>query len=90
MSGQRDTPELKDEAVKQVLDRRYSVAETAERLRVSHHSLYKWVNAVKHGSSEQQANELPEAKREFLKLRAQLRPALKKKGSCPVFMRIFN
>ena len=45
MSGQRYTPEFKDEAVKQVLDRGYSVAEVSERLGVTPHSLYKWVNA---------------------------------------------
>ncbi len=34
MSGQRYTPEFTDEAVKQVLDRGYSVAEVSERLGV--------------------------------------------------------
>jgi len=47
MSNQRYTPEFKDEAVRQVVERGYSVAEVAERLGVSAHSLYKWVNAVK-------------------------------------------
>jgi transposase len=45
MTGQRYTPEFKDDAVKQVLDRGYSVAEVSERLGVTPHSLYKWVNA---------------------------------------------
>ncbi|GAA6154383.1 hypothetical protein NBRC116587_38060 [Pseudoteredinibacter isoporae] len=39
MSGQRYTPEFKDEAVKQVVDRGFSIAEVAERLGVSQHSL---------------------------------------------------
>ena len=73
MSGQRYAPEFKDEAVKQVLDRGYSIAEVSERLGVSQHSLYKWVNAAKPGQSEQHANELLEAKSEILKLRSQLR-----------------
>lgn len=73
MSSQRYTPEFKDEAVRQVLERGYSVAEISERLGVSSHSLYKWVNAVKPNTTEQQATELIEAKREILKLRAQLR-----------------
>jgi len=47
MSGQRYALEFKDEAVKQVIDRGYTSAEVSERLGVSHHSLYKWVNAVK-------------------------------------------
>lgn len=52
MSGQRYTPEFKGEVVKQIIDRGYSNAEVSERLGVSQHSLYKWVNAVKPGKSE--------------------------------------
>ena len=73
MSGQRYTPEFKDEAVRQVVERGYSVADNAQRLGVSVHSLYKWVNAVKPGKSEEQAEELAIAKREILKLRAEMR-----------------
>ncbi|RFF31611.1 transposase [Wenzhouxiangella sediminis] len=73
MSSQRYTPEFKDEAVRQVVDRGYSVAEVSERLGVSPHSLYKWVKAVKPDKPEQQASELTAAKSEVLKLRAQLR-----------------
>lgn len=49
--------------------------DVAERLGVSAHSLYKWVNAVKPNENEAQANELLEAKQEVLKLRAELRRA---------------
>ena len=73
MSGQRYTPEFKDEAVRQVTQRGYSVADISKRLGVSVHSLYKWVNAVKPGKSEAQAEELAIAKREILKLRAEMR-----------------
>ena len=73
MSNQRYTPEFKDEAVRQVLERGHSVPEISERLGVSAHSLYKWVNAVKPREHEAQANELIDAKSEILKLRAQLR-----------------
>ena len=73
MSGQRYTPEFKDEAVRQVVERGYSVADIAQRLGVSVHSLYKWVNAVKPGKLEEQAEELAIAKREILKLRAEMR-----------------
>ena len=55
MSNQRYSPEFKDEAVRQVVDRGYSVPEVAERLGVSSHSLYKWVKAIKPDQSEQQA-----------------------------------
>ncbi|EGG98420.1 hypothetical protein imdm_30 [gamma proteobacterium IMCC2047] len=49
MSGRRYPPKFKDEVVKQVLDRGFSTAEVSERVGVSQHSLYKWVNAVKPG-----------------------------------------
>lgn len=42
MSIQRFTPEFKAEAVRQVIERGYSVAEIAARFGVSTHSLYKW------------------------------------------------
>ncbi len=73
MSTQRFTPEFKEEAVRQIVDRGYSVAEVSERLGVSAHSLYKWVKLVKPDKSEQHAAELIQAKSEVLKLRAQLR-----------------
>jgi transposase len=41
MSNQRFTPEFKDEAVRQVVERGYSVKDVAERVGVSAHSLYK-------------------------------------------------
>jgi len=47
MSNQRFSPEFKDEAVRQIVDRGYSVPEVSERLGVSALSLYKWVKAVK-------------------------------------------
>ena len=43
MSTQRFTPEFKQEAVRQIVDRGYSVAEVSARLGVSSHSLYRWV-----------------------------------------------
>ena len=73
MSNQRYSPEFKDEAARQVIDRGYSVTEVSERLGVSAHSLYKWVKAVKPGKTEEQASALIDAKSEILKLRAQLR-----------------
>ena len=73
MSSQRFPPEFKDEAVRQIIERGYSVAEVSERLGVSAHSLYKWVKAVRPDKKEQHATELVDAKSEVLKLRAQLR-----------------
>lgn len=75
MSSPRYTPEFKDEAVRQVVDRGHSVAEVAERLGVSTHSLYAWIKAVKPSKNEQQTQELNDAKEEILSLRAKLRRA---------------
>ncbi len=75
MSNPRFTPEFKEEAVRQVVERGHSVAAVAERLGVSTHSLYNWIKAVKPSQNEQQKQELTEAKKEFLALRAQLRRA---------------
>lgn len=72
MSPPRFTPEFKDEAVRQIIERGYSVAEVSARHGVSAHSLYKWVNAVKPVKTDQQASELLAAESEILRLRAQL------------------
>ena len=55
MSSQRFTAEFKEQAVRQIIDRKYSVAEVSARLGVSAHSLYKWVKAVAPDKSEQHA-----------------------------------
>jgi transposase len=43
MQGKRYPEEFKIEAVKQVTDRGYSVAEVADRLGTTTHSLYAWL-----------------------------------------------
>ena len=73
MSNQRYTPEFRDEAVRQIIERGFSVTEVAERLGVSANSLYKWVKAEKPDTSSLKNEELIDAKRENLKLRAELR-----------------
>ena len=73
MSSQRYSPEFKDEAVRQIVDRGYSVTDVSERLGVSAHSLYKWVKAVKPDKTEEQAAALIESRSEVLRLRAQLK-----------------
>ena len=71
MSGQRYSPEFKEEAVRQVTQRGYSVSEVAERLGVSTHSLYKWVRVAR--PSKPEADELAALKLENQKLKAELR-----------------
>ena len=43
MSGKRYPEEFKNEAVKQVIDRGYSVFSVATRLDITTHSLYAWI-----------------------------------------------
>ena len=50
MSNPRYSDEFKSEAVRQVLDRGYSVKEVAERVGVSENCLYKWVRVAKKAS----------------------------------------
>ena len=58
MRTQRFTPEFKEEAVRQVIERGYPVSEVASRVGVSTHSLYKWVKAVAPDKTEQRVGEL--------------------------------
>jgi len=73
MSHRIYTPEFKDEAVRQVVDRGYTVKEVAERLGISEASLYNWRKAVVPSKDDERAVELLESKRENLTLRAELR-----------------
>jgi transposase len=73
VSKQRYTSEFKDEAVRQVTEKGHSVQEVAARLGVLSHSLYKWVKGVRPEKDEERADELLEAKKQILKLRAELR-----------------
>ncbi|WP_232471728.1 IS3 family transposase [Salmonella enterica] len=73
MGTPRFTPEFKGEAVRQITERGYSIAEVSERLGVSAHSLYKWLHAVKPDNSGQQAQDLLDARTEILRLKAQLK-----------------
>ena len=71
MPRQYFTPEFKEEAVRQVLQRGYTVVEVAERVGVSAHSLYKWVRAAK--AADPANDELAATKLENAKLKAELR-----------------
>lgn len=73
MGNQKFTAEFREEAVRQVLDRGYSVKEVSENLGVSRHSLYKWLKDVRPRPEQRRDEELLESKREVLKLRAALR-----------------
>lgn len=62
MSSQRFSREFRDEAVRQITKRRYSVADVAQCLGISSHSLYKWVKAVTTDKTAQHSQELFDAK----------------------------
>lgn len=55
MSNQRYTEEFKTEAVKQITERGHRVAEVAQRVGVSQHSLYQWIKARQHPPEMRQA-----------------------------------
>jgi transposase len=70
MSDKRYTEEFKTEAVKQVTERRYPVAEVSVRLGVSQHSLYQWLKhyeqpAEVRQEQQSQASELRRLKAEL-------------------------
>ena len=61
MSGQRYPEEFKIESVKQVTCRGYSVADVADRLGVTSHSIYNWLKkygpkAAAHEANTEEAN----------------------------------
>lgn len=75
MTNKRFTDEFKAEAVKQVRERGYPVAEVAERLGMSSHSLYAWLR--EHGVSRdaRKAQKEVDLVQENARLRAELRRA---------------
>ena len=73
MSNQKYSPEFKDEAVRQVLDRGHSVEEVSKNLGVASHNLYKWLKRARPAPERKQDEELIESKREVLRLKAELR-----------------
>ena len=75
MSKERFAEEFKQEAVRQVVERGYTVADVAKRLGVSVQSLYKWVKAYSPNTTDRYEAEIKEVRRENLKLKAELRRA---------------
>lgn len=73
MSNPRYSPEFKDEAVRQVTERKYSAREVAERLGVPLNTLYIWIRKARPAQSA--ADELAASKKEIQRLKAELRRA---------------
>ena len=70
MSRSHFTEEFKIDAVKQVTERGYSVAEVSSRLGVSTHSLYLWRKRFSHPPTV--AKDQPEQQAEINRLRKEL------------------
>ncbi|EJK1452451.1 IS3 family transposase [Escherichia coli] len=71
MSGKRYPEEFKIEAVKQVVDRGYSVASVATRLDITTHSLYSWIK--KYGPDSSINKEQSDAQAEIRRLQKELK-----------------
>lgn len=71
MSSKRYAEEFKIEAVKQITERRYPVAEVSARLGVSQHSLYEWVR--KYSQPEAVRIEAQGQQAELRRLKAELK-----------------
>ncbi|HCQ7241902.1 TPA: IS3 family transposase [Klebsiella pneumoniae] len=71
MSGKRYPKEFKTEAVKQVVDRGYSVASVATRLDITTHSLYAWIK--KYGPDSSTNKEQSDAQAEIRRLQKELK-----------------
>ena len=71
MSNKRYTEEFKIEAVLQVVDRGYRVAETARRIGTTTHSLYAWKKKYGPESAEHQVK--TENEQEIRRLKKELR-----------------
>ncbi|EMF1579116.1 IS3 family transposase [Salmonella enterica] len=71
MSGKRYPEEFKIEAVKQVVDRGYSVSSVATRLDITTHSLYAWIK--KYGPDSSTNKEQSDAQAELFRLQKELK-----------------
>jgi len=71
MSAKRYSEEFKIEAVKQVTERGYKVADVCRRLGITSGSLYKWIKL--YGDPESQHKQINDQQDELRQLRAELR-----------------
>jgi len=73
MGKEKYSPEFKDEAVRQVIERGHTVRDVAKRLGISENTLYVWARAAKPTKNEKRGDELTAARRQIQKLEADLR-----------------
>jgi transposase len=72
MSGKRYTDEFKIEAVRQVTERGHRVVEVAQRLGITTHSLYSWIQKFGKAKAKAYSPEV-EQSAEVRRLKAELR-----------------
>jgi transposase len=71
MGTPRFTPEFKEEAVRQITERGYSVASVATRLDITTHSLYAWIK--KYGPDSSTNKEQSDAQAGIRRLKKELK-----------------
>lgn len=71
MSGKRYSEEFKIEAVKQITEGGYAVADVAKRLGTTSHSLYAWLK--KYGPGNDETNKSHQQQEEIKRLKAELK-----------------
>ena len=72
MKRTKYSPEFKDEAVKQVIDKGRSVVDVAKRLGIAEGGLYTWVSKFRK-SDEPESSDLKAMQAEMAKLKVELR-----------------
>ena len=72
MQRTKYSPEFKDEAVKQVIDKGHAVVDVAKRLGIAEGVLYSWVSKFKK-TDEPESSDLKAMQVEMAKLKAELR-----------------
>lgn len=67
------TDEFRSEAVKQVIERGFTVVDVASRIGIPKHTLYGWVQAAKKTARPSSATAAPSESAEVRRLKAELR-----------------
>ena len=70
MGNARFSDEFKRDAVRQITERGYPVAEVSQRLGVSQHSLYEWRKkfGISNGKTSDEADEIRRLKKELARV----------------------
>jgi transposase len=73
MSNRKYTAEYKEEVVKQITERGYSVHQVSKRIGVSTNSLYKWLKHARGNKGRHGKDHETELRKENLRLKNELR-----------------